>query len=62
MEEEITKLELTMHNAKVSWEIPSCDASVKELLEAFVGLLVTQTFSHRGVINGIKDYIEEYEN
>ena len=62
MEKEITKLELTMHNTKVSWEIPSCEVTARELLEAFVGLLITQTFSHQGIINSIKDYIEEYEN
>jgi hypothetical protein len=58
----ITKLELVVNDTKVSWEVPYSDVTVEELFTAFVGLMITQTFSKEGIINHVKNYIEEYEN
>lgn len=57
-----TKLELTIGEEKVFWEVPHTECTVKELLQAFVGLMFTHTFSKEGIINNMKDYIEEHED
>lgn len=62
MNKEITKLELTIGEEKVFWETPHTDCSVEELLQAFVGLMFTHTFSKECIINKMKDYIEDHED
>lgn len=62
MEKEIIKLELTIGDTKVSWEVPYIDASASDLIEAFAGLLVAQTFQQRTIVNNMREYVEEHEN
>lgn len=62
MEKKITKLELTIGDTKVSWEVPYIDARASDLIEAFAGLLVAQTFRQETIVNNMKEYVEEHEN
>lgn len=54
----MTKLELTIGENKVSWENPSEDLTVEDIVVAFYGLLVTHTYSPDCVIAGMEDFVD----
>ena len=58
---EITKLSLTIGDRTVTCELDKWDPTADELVEAFVGLCVTQTFHPSTILNGMKTYIEEHD-
>lgn len=58
----MTKLELTIGDTKVSWEVPYTDVTIKELLTGFAGLLWTHTFPVAGLVNNMKEFVEEHED
>lgn len=53
----MTKLELTIGDTKVSWENPDEDLTVSELLDAFVGLMVAQTFQPGSIYNAMDELV-----
>lgn len=55
----MTKLSLEIEGKKVTWEIDDDSPFCSDLLEAFVGLMVTHTFSERCVLNSMKDMVDE---
>lgn len=56
----MTKLELTIENIKVSWEHPSNDLTAGELVQAFRGLAIAQTFMPESVDNAMLEIAEDY--
>lgn len=58
---EITKLSLTIGDRTVSCELDKWDPTADELVEAFVGLCITQGFYPGIVLNGMKTYIKEHD-
>lgn len=55
----MTKLELTIDGIKTTWESQDSDLTVSELLEAFAGLLVAQSYQPASVVRSALDYAEE---
>lgn len=55
----MTKLELTIGENKVSWENPSDELTVEDLVSAFYGLLVTHTYGPDSVIAGMENFTDE---
>ena len=54
-----TVLSLKHHSSVVNIELP-WDASMTDLLDAFVGACVSVTFHQDGVIQAMKEYAENY--
>lgn len=59
---EKTKLTLEIGEVTTSWEVPYADVGTYEVIEAFIGMLVTHTFPLKGIKEQLKTYIEEHEN
>lgn len=55
----MTKLELTIENIKVSWEHPSNNLTANELVQAFNGLLIAQTFHPESVSRAMSEFTED---
>lgn len=55
----MTKLELTIGDIKVSWEAPSEYLTADELVQAFNGLMVAQTFQPESVRRAMSEFAEE---
>ena len=55
----MTKLELTIGDTKVSWENPDEGSTVSELLDAFIGLMVSHTFQIGSIYNAMEELIGE---
>lgn len=53
------KMSLIMNDSKMSWETGQWDCGMEELLEAFYGLCVGQTFCPETVLKGMKEFVEE---
>ena len=52
------KLSLTMNGNTVTFETPAWDLGADDLIEAFYGLMVAQTFSPNAVVNCIKYFFD----
>ena len=59
--EEKTVLTLTNYGKTVTVEHPDSDVTIEELVEDFVGMLRTITFSDSQIISEFKRYIDEHE-
>lgn len=53
------KLSLTMNGNTVTFETPTWDLGADDIIEAFYGLMVAQTFSPNAVVNCMKDFVED---
>lgn len=53
-------LSLESYNTKVVWEA-SQDAGCEEVIYAFAGLMITQTYNQSSIIEAMKSYIETYD-
>ena len=58
---DITRLTLTVGDRTVTCELNRWDPTIDELVEAFAGLCITQTFYPSSILNGMKAYIEEHD-
>lgn len=54
------KLSLTMNDRTVTFESPHWDLGGDELVEAFYGLMVAQTFLPGTVTGCMRDFVEEH--
>ena len=43
----------------MTFETPAWDLGADDLIEAFYGLMVAQTFSPNAVVNCMKDFVED---
>lgn len=59
MGQNITKISLQIEDKTVTWEKTTIDSDVAELLEAFRGLLVAQTFVDKCVVENMAAYTDE---
>lgn len=55
----LTKLSLEIGDTTVSWEVPFNDCTASDLLEAFYGLMVAQTWIPSSVLTCMRDFVEE---
>ena len=53
-----TKLQLTTEYGRHTSELPP-DADIESLLDMFVGLMVSATYSYRGVLEAMYEYAKE---
>lgn len=53
------KLSLTMNGNTVTFKTPTRDLRADDLIEAFYGLMIAQTFSPNVVVNRMKDFVED---
>lgn len=54
------KIEVTdFENTTVSWESSKWDSTASNLVEAFAGLLIAQTFASKSVYEAMKNLAEE---
>lgn len=60
-EPRITKLSLLIEDREVTWSVPYNDVTATELLEAFIGLLVTQTFIRESILGAMEEYLEDHK-
>jgi len=54
------KLSLTMNGNTVTFESPAWDLGADDLVEAFYGLMVTQTFLPETAMRCMKEFAEEH--
>ena len=55
----MTRLSLEIEGKKVTWETLSDTPYDEELINAFVGLMVSHTFIEKGVLNSMQRIVEE---
>ena len=56
---EPTVLSIEQYGKKVTYELPYSDTTLDELIQGFIGCLVTLTWNENIVLEGLKDYAEE---
>ena len=61
-EPRITKLSLLIEETEVIWSVPYNDVTVSDLLDAFVGLLRTQTFHEVNILGALEAYVEDHKD
>lgn len=59
-EKDGVEVTLTVNGNRVSFESPAWDLGADELIQAFYGLMVTQTFLPETVLRCMKDFAEEH--
>lgn len=62
VEPRITKLSLLIGEIEVTWSVPYNDVTVSDLLDAFVGLLRTQTFHEVSILGALDAYVEDHKD
>ena len=60
-EQKITKLTLQMGDTITTWEVPHEDVSMDELMDAFHGVCVGQTFVPESFWKACRDFYLEHE-
>lgn len=55
----MTRLSLEIEGKKVTWETLSDAPYDEELINAFIGLMVSHTFIEKGVLNSMERIVEE---
>lgn len=55
----MTRLSLEIEGKKVTWETLSDVPYDEELINAFIGLMVSHTFIEKGVLNSMERIVEE---
>ena len=55
----MTRLSLEIEGKKVTWETLSDTPYDEELINAFIGLMVSHTFIEKGVLNSMERIVEE---
>lgn len=48
------------HEKKVVWEIPYNDATLEDWIHGFVTCMVGLTFSQKNILEGLRDYANEW--
>lgn len=59
MDQNITKISIQIGDKTVTWEKTTINPNIEELLEAFRGLLVAQTFVDKCIVEGMAAYQDE---
>lgn len=56
-----SKLTLTSYGNEASYTWPGSDRDAREILDAFVGLMVSHTFCRESVEQAMIDYLEDHD-
>lgn len=55
------KLTIETKDETLSAEFTHIDVSVEEILQVLVGMLVSITYSEETVLNGMRDFLQQFE-
>lgn len=58
-EKQLTKLTLQVGDTVASWEVPTTDTDMDDLLNAFMGLLISHTWLPVTVLTSMRDFAED---
>lgn len=59
MKESKTKITLQIGDLVTTWEKPVWDPTANELVEAFTGMCIAQTFQKGSMLEAMDEYLEE---